>query len=572
MIQYDIYCEQAHQRYIQFKAVFSLKAQVASIQLELPSWRPGRYEIANFAKNIKAFKAFGNNNAALKFEKTNKDTWEIFCQGHDQITIHYSYYAAELNAGSSFLDPKQLYINPINCFLYDANNVDQPYSIHLHIPSNWQIASALHFDSKRNCVVADFDTLVDSPFICSPEIDRRSYQVNGIEFHICFNEQKFIPWDRVLDDFKKFTQRQLQDFGEFPNDEFTFLIQSLPHIAYHGVEHLKSTVVVIGPSNQMFNERYCELLGVCSHELFHVWNIKALRPTEMKPYNFKKENYSFSGFIYEGVTTYMGDIYLLRSGVFTLDQYLVEFSKQIQKHLENPARFSMSVADASFDTWLDGYVVGAPGRKVSIYTEGCLLAFYTDYRMRKATNNKYGLEHVIKTLYFNFSNSNKGYTIHDYQAVLENMSGESFETFFNDYVFSTKAYEALLIEAFDYFGLELSQKPANSYIEARLGAKVTGEGKEWRVMSIFPGSPADTGGLALGDLILGVNNYRAFPSIEHSLSFFESQPKTLLVERNGRFLELLIPEVDRVFYVANRVLPVSNISTKQQKDQNLWCS
>jgi predicted metalloprotease with PDZ domain len=570
MVRYQVRCEQAQQRYIQFSAVFEQAAESEVLQLELPSWRPGRYEIGNFAKNIKGFKAFGADKQALAFEKTAKDTWQIATLGQTHITITYNYYAAELNAGSTFLDPKQLYINPVNCFFYDAQNTEQPYQVQLHLPAQWQIASALHFDENQTVEIANFDRLADSPLMCSAAIDRRSYEAGGYTFHICFNQQQMIPWERVLHDFSRFTERQIQDFGEFPSAEYTFLIQSLPYAAYHGVEHLDSTVIALGPSCDIFGSLYTELLGVCSHELYHAWNIKALRPAEMQPYNFKSENYALTGFIYEGVTTYMGDLYLLKSGVFSLAQYLKELSKQVQKHLDNPGRFSMSVAAASFDTWLDGYVPGAPGRKVSIYTEGCLLAFYADYRLRKATNHKIGIEQVIKNLYYNFSASNNGYTLQDYQTTLENLSGESFADFFKDYVCGTSAYEALLQEALDFFGLELQQTPSKSYAEARFGMKVSLVGKEWQILSIYPGSPADTGGLAIGDLIIGVNGLRALPSLDNWLAFHENQNKTLLVDRNGQLLERFIPEVDRHFYVSHTVVAATDTIAAQEKALTIW--
>lgn len=572
MVRYQISCQEAQQRYIQFSAVFLQDAHTSELQLELPSWRPGRYELGNFAKNIKGFKAFGNNNQPLSFEKTTKDTWLLNTAGHSEIKISYSYYAAELNAGSTFLDPKQLYVNPVNCFFYDAQQPNQNYQLTLEIPTNWKIASALTFDEHNSCTIANFDRLADSPFICSAQLDCRSYQVNGIDFHICFNGQQMIPWERVIKDFQRFTQKQFDDFGEFPSSSYTFLIQSLPYAAYHGVEHLDSTVIALGPSCDIFGNLYTELLGVSSHELYHAWNIKALRPAEMQPYDFKRENYAVTGFIYEGITTYLGDLYLLKSGVFTIEQYLKELSKQIQKHLDNPGRFAMSVAAASFDTWLDGYVPGAPGRKVSIYTEGCLLAFYIDYRLRKATKNKMGLEHLMKTLYFEYGLTQKGYTISHYQKALENLSGEAFDDFFKDYVLGTCAYEALLQEAFTYFGLDLKQTPSKSYAEARLGMKVSLVGKEWQVVQVYPGSPADTGGLALGDLIIGVNGMRALPSLDNWLAFHENQNKTLLVERNGQLLERFIPEVDRHFYVVHEVRQSNNLIAGQQKAFSNWAN
>jgi predicted metalloprotease with PDZ domain len=132
----------------------------------------------------------------------------------------------------------------------------------------------------------------------------------------------------------------------------------------------------------------------------------------------------------------MGDLMLYKSGVFDLNHYLVELNAQLEKHFDNFGRFNYSVAESSFDTWLDGYVAGVPGRKVSIYTEGCLLAFIADVKIRKATNNNFGIEEVMKRLYFEFALQGKGYTKEDYQGLLETVSGISFQEYFNDLVIS----------------------------------------------------------------------------------------------------------------------------------------
>jgi predicted metalloprotease with PDZ domain len=567
MIRYDVFCDQPQTRYIQFKA--RIPVTEAELFLELASWRPGRYELGNFAKNIKGLRAFNDKNERLALSKTRKDTWKVACEASAFVTIEYSYYAAELNAGSSYLDEQQLYINPVNCFIYSSPQEKNGIEVQLHLPEKYQIAAGVNFENNK-ASFTDFDQLADSPFICSAQIERRSYTIEGTTFHICFNNQKFIPWDKLLHDFERFTRKQMEDFGEFPVKEFTFLIQSLPYAAYHGVEHLSSTVISLGPSADVFTTLYTELLGVSSHELYHVWNVKSIRPIELYPYNFKQENYSEAGFIYEGITTYMGDLYLLKSGVFTLEQYLKELSKQVQKHLDNPARFSMSVANASFDTWLDGYVPGAPGRKVSIYTEGCLLAFYTDMKLRQASQNKVGLETIMKQLYYDFACQQKAYSIKDYQRALENFSGLDFNEFFKDFVYGTAPYEQLLSEAFEYFGLELQQKAATSYAEARFGMKTVQVGKDWQITQIYPGSPAELGGLSLGDLIIAVNNMRALPNLDNWLSYHENQNKTLLIERAGRILECFIPEVDRNFFAQHSVVKSVQNNQHQEKALKAW--
>ena len=566
-IFYTIDCDNSQQHFIKIKVQFPVDENKTIIHL--PSWRPGRYELGNFAKNIKNFKVFNDQNKAVNFQKINKDSWEISSNETKYIKIEYQYYANELNAGSSYFDEQQLYVNPVNCFLYAEGKEQFPISLELNIPENYTIASSLV--QENNFLLAEnFDELADSPFICSENLEKQTYIVADTNFHIWFNNQLNIPWERVIDDFRNFTKKQIEDFGEFPVSEYHFLIQSLPYLAYHGVEHLKSTVITLGPSYDLFENRYDELLGVSSHELYHVWNVKSIRPKELLPYNFKKENYSELGYIYEGITTYLGDLYLLKSGVFSLENYLRELSKQFQKHLDNPGRFAYSVSQSSFDTWLDGYVPGVPGRKVSIYTEGCLLAFVMDVKIRKATNNKRGIEEVMKRLYYNFAQNNKGYTEKDFIDQLENICGYSFQDFFNDYVHGTIPFETILLEALDFIGLELIQTPSNSYSEANLGMKTVNQSNHQLISAIYPGSPADMAGLSLGDELIALNTIKLNHDLDSCLNYFDASSKTLSFFRNGKLLQLTLPEVNRFFYLYHKIHKKVNLTPNQEKAIFAW--
>ena len=566
-IFYTIDCDNSQQHFIKIKVQFPVDENKTIIHL--PSWRPGRYELGNFAKNIKNFKVFNDQNKAVNFQKINKDSWEISSNETKYIRIEYQYYANELNAGSSYYNENQLYVNPVNCFLYSEGKEQFPISLKLNIPENYTIASSLV--QENNFLLAEnFDELADSPFICSKNLEKQTYSVADTNFHIWFNNQLNIPWERVIDDFRNFTKKQIEDFGEFPVSEYHFLIQSLPYLAYHGVEHLKSTVITLGPSYDLFENRYDELLGVSSHELYHVWNVKSIRPKDLLPYDFKKENYSELGYIYEGITTYLGDLYLLKSGVFSLENYLRELSKQFQKHLDNPGRFAYSVSQSSFDTWLDGYVPGVPGRKVSIYTEGCLLAFVMDAKIRKATNNKRGIEEVMKRLYYNFAQNNKGYTEKDFIDLLENTSGESFQDFFNDYVHGTTPYEAILLEALEFIGLELIQTPSNSYSEAKLGMKTVHQSNHLLISAIYPGSPTDMAGLSLGDELIALNTIKLNHDLDSYLNYFDASSKTLSFFRNGKLLQLTLPEVNRFFYLNHKIHKRVNLTTNQEKAILAW--
>jgi len=291
----------------------------------------------------------------------------------------------------------------------------------------------------------------------------------------------------------------------------------------------------------------------------------------MLPYDFTKENYSSLGYVYEGVTTYMGDLFLYKSGVFNLDQYLLEFKTQLQKHFDNPGRFNYSVAESSFDTWLDGYVQGAPGRKVSIYTEGCLLAFVSDVMILKATKNQFSLDTVMKRLYFDFYKKDKGITEEDYKSVLENVSGISFDEIFKDFINGNRPFESIITEALEYIGLELHHSPVAHYSQGRLGFKAFPSlGSSYIVKQIYPGGPADLGGVMLEDEVISINGISLNRDLDQWLEYFDDDLKKLLVLRKGQVVELLLPEVDRNFYMQYTVRPLDKMNTPQLKAFEAW--
>ena len=567
MIQYHVFFDSPNQHYIHFRSVFPIKK--SETILKISAWRPGRYELGNFAKNVRNFKVSDLEGKPIEFQKTDKSSWLIQSGNLEEIIVEYEYFAAELNAGSSFLDETQLYVNPVNCFLYSDDLRNDSYLINLSIPDHWKIACSLVAENKV-LTATNYEELADSPFICSANLSHDSYEVQGIKFHLWFNNQRQIDWNRLKTDFVKFTSKQLADFTHFPASEFHFLIHSFPYSAYHGVEHLKSTVITLGPSYEIFGALYSELLGVSSHELYHVWNVKSIRPVDMFPYDFEKENYSKLGYVYEGVTTYLGDLYLLKSGVFNLNYYLMEFNKQLQKHFDNPGRFNYSVSQSSFDTWLDGYVAGAPGRKVSIYTEGCLLAFVADIKIRKATNNKFGIEEVMKRLYFDYTRKGMGYSELDYSGILERVSEESFEDYFSNYINGTQPYGNLINESLEYLGLKLIQHPSTSFAESKLGFKILPKGKNAVVQSIYPGSPSDIGGLSIGDEIIAVNGFQLNSDLDQWLKYFENDELKLSIYREGKFLGVtLITGID-FFYPKFEVKQIKNITEYQLVNLKFW--
>ncbi len=486
---------------------------------ELPAWRPGRYELGNFARNIRRWKAFNQSNEPLSYKKISKDSWKVATEGATSIIIRYDYFCFQPDAGACWVDEDQVYINPVHCFFYVQDRLHESCTIELDLPENYVIAGSLTSKSRHVLQAADFHELYDSPFIASDSLQTQKYSVGETDFHIWFQGTCSPGWTRIINDFRAFTLEQFNMMGSFPFTEYHFLIQALPYKFYHGVEHLKSTVLALGPGTELMEELYVDFTGVASHELFHTWNIKTIRPVEMHPYDYKKENYSRLGFVYEGVTTYYGDLFLVRSGVYSIEQFFSEINLRIQKHFDNPGRMNLSVADSSFDTWLDGYNPGVPGRKTSIYDEGCLTALMTDLLIRKKTNSKRSLDDVMRVLYEDFGKKNRGYSEHDYLSIVENVAGDSLTDFFLDCVYGTEEYEKLLTDLLSFAGCDLVKRHSPIVTERDFGFRTQDVNNSTLVNFIYPGSPAQLAGLGKDDEIIAVNETKIQNDLQ---SHFES--------------------------------------------------
>lgn len=567
-MKYKLSIPNPSQQFIHFNVSIYFKEGIQKINI--PTWRPGRYQEADFAKYIKSFKIFAEDGKPLSFSKTSKSTWEVEIDKPQKIEVSYKFYASIMNAGSTYLSEKQLYVNPVNCFIYTENNYDSFHEVELNIPDDWKIANPLK-TTQKVFTARNFDELADSPFICSKDLQYNSYEVDDYTFHIWFNGIVKPDWKKVLRDFKAFTKEQLNRFKEFPTKDYHFLFQILPYKTYHGVEHEKCTVITVGPSYAVFSSLYTEFLGVSSHELYHTWNVKAIRPAEWYPYDFSKPNFSKLGYIAEGVTTYMGDLFLYKSKVFDEKQYFIELSAQLQKHFDNFGRFNYSVAESSWDTWLDGYEAGIPGRKVSIYTEGCLLAFALDILILKSTDLNKDLSDVMRSLYFDFAQKNKGVTEDDFLNSINNVAGKDFSWFFEQYYNGTKAYETLLIELFEDLGMKIISKPSSDFAASYLGVKTIPNQNGQQVKVIYPGSGLDLGGLTIDDIIIGINGISINNDLSQWVEYFKDDQVNLdVISHDGTIKKIVIPNTNRVYFKTYSLERLENRDKLQDRLYEAW--
>ncbi|MFN3589490.1 MAG: M61 family metallopeptidase [Spirosomataceae bacterium] len=405
------------------------------LEVQLPAWRPGRYELQNFAKNLREFHAFSGDGNRLPCRKITKDRWLVQADGQETIRFEYSYYAQEINAGSSFLDTDIFYVNPVNCCIYVEGRQNEPCEVVLTAQPDQQLACGLAQKRKGDTIqlfADDFAHLADSPWILSNTLQKQSYTVQNTQFHVWFEGNIYPNWEKLLPDFQKFTEEQIRIFGEFPENDFHFITWITPFPCYHGVEHRNSTMMVLGPDSQSFDQHYWDLLGLSSHELFHAWNVCKIRPKELLPYDFTKENYFETCFVVEGVTTYYGDYLLWKSGVMTDEQYKKELETCYRRHFETAKNARQSLRESSFDLWLDGYQKGIPDRKVSVYFKGAIAAQILDYQIRQKTNNVNSLDDVMRKMWVQFGKRQVGYTYQDYKnLVCEFLGGEATEAYFS---------------------------------------------------------------------------------------------------------------------------------------------
>jgi predicted metalloprotease with PDZ domain len=516
-----------------------------TLQLQLPSWRPGRYELGNFAKNVKRVDVFNDKNEIISYTKLNKDLWQIDTKGQSSIKVTYSYYAAELNAGACFADSVQLYMNPIHCCMYVVGRKNEEHQVELTIPENYKIVCSLK-QNKNLLIAKNFDELVDSPFVASQKIQSDFYEINSIKFFIHFIGECKPDLKKIKHDFFAFTKKQIEFWKDFTTDEYHFIFQVVPFKFYHGVEHIKNTVIAIGPGYAINSgNTYEDVLGVSCHELFHSWNIKTIRPIEMLPYDYTKENYAKTGYVYEGFTTYYGDKLLLSSKVFSIQQYFETLQERLTKHFHNYGRYNLSVADSSWETWLDGYVPGAPYRKTNIYDEGSLIAFMLDVKILQATQNKRSLRDVCVLLFELFGKKGIGYSENSIIELVNEVSGTDLSDFFKTFVYSPQDFEIELTTCFNYLGIEFIKQASTSVCENKYGFKVVDNGPANKVSLVAPYSPSWKAGLFAGDEILAVNGIFLKNNFNNWLNYFDDTDEIALTINSGEQLKTITLQKDK---------------------------
>lgn len=545
MIQYTISCPNPASQFLSIQFVVENFDQ-PELELQLPAWRAGRYQLANYAQNTRYLKAWDKNQNPLPLEKITKDRWKIAGQG--QITVTYEYWAGKMDAGSAWVDDQQVYFNLVNCCFEVIGKAHLAIEVKLDLPDFSKQLSTLKTNSKGAWIAEDFQMLADSTILASKNLTHWNYQVGKTVFHSWIQGEVHFEKALFLERFRSFSEKLIADFGEFPESEYHFIFQLLPYAHYHGVEHRKGTVITFGPAESLTDPAQMEeLLGISCHELYHAWNVCRIRPKELLPYDFSKETYTKAGLILEGVTTYMGDLYLLKSGVYDLPTYLRHFEKVINREANSFGWKNHSILDSSFDLWLDGYQVGIPDRKVSIYMHGALLNFCLDVMLLE---NDSSLAQVMREMWKKFGKPFKGYTLEDFKSIIEQESQfpDLIQNFFDRFVAGNEDVFPILEEKLRLVGLTLIPSFSEDLLLHQFGTR-TDDSKQ--IIQIHPESQA----------------YQFLMLVDQILEFDLPNDGNLHLKllRKGRKLEQIIPAESRTFF------PVYKLKNESETAlQKIW--
>ncbi|HEX8549334.1 MAG TPA: M61 family peptidase [Cytophagaceae bacterium] len=565
-MHYSITYKDSHKHFIDVEIIVDNLTDTEFV-LQLPAWRPGRYEMQNFARNISQFSVGGMGNTQIDFEKIGKEQWLIKNGNNKEAVVKYSCYAYQLDAGGAWVDGEQLYLNFAYCAMYMEERSHEKCEVILGIPDDYRIATGLTVKGKR--LYADnYLHLIDCPVIASAGLQHQDYIVNGILFHIWIQGDVNINWPLVIRDFKKFSEEQILTMGDFPEKDYHFLFQLLPYRQHHGVEHRNSTIITLGPAELIHSESlYTDFLSISSHELFHSWNIVKIRPAEMMPYDLSKENFFKSGYVAEGVTTFYGEYFLARSGVFPPEKYFLELNGLFKKHFENYGNENLSVAESSFDLWVDGYVAGIPNRKVSIYVKGAVIAFLLDIIIRRNTGNKKCLDDVMKILYNDFAKEEKGYTMQDFESICEQTAGIPLQQFFIEAVYGCTNLQDQINDALAYLGCEFEVCETRYAGERVFGLKIQlREGRTF-VEQTEPGSPADKI-FSKDDEVIAIDGLKVANNIHELMA---AKPEChVTIFRKNKLQSFVIKSDRRTYFKQYKVRKNYKATAAEKKNFKAW--
>lgn len=505
-------------------------------KFSLPTWIPGSYLVREFAKHVVRIRAqSGRKQVAIV--KLDKNTWQA--APHDgPVTVTMEVYAWDLSVRGAHLDATHGFFNGPAVFLQVEGRGDEPVEVEILPPKgakyrNWGVATAMRRKGAKPYLfgsfeAANYDELIDHP-VEMGTFELATFKAGGVQHDIAITGRHRADMRRLMKDLKTLCETQIDFFGgKAPMDRYVFLVTAVGE-GYGGLEHRASTALICArndlPAEGMGKPGggYRTFLGLASHEYFHTWNVKRIKPAAFTPYDLNAENYTTLLWAFEGLTSYYDDLLLVRAGLVSRNAYLETLGRNITTLLRVAGRKKQTVAESSFDAWIKYYRgdENSPNAGVSYYLKGSLIGLALDLLIRTQTNNRRSLDHVMRALWKNYGAKGIGVPEDGIEKAAERASGLRLKNFFDKAVRSTAdlPLEKLLASV----GVDLSLRPGRTGVDRRdprskkekralrgvsLGVRSGSDGGDLKINQVFDGGSAQKAGLAAGDIVIAIDGLR----------------------------------------------------------------
>jgi predicted metalloprotease with PDZ domain len=427
----------------------------ASVELMMPIWSPGYYKVENYADRVHDISATTAAGAALDVTHHARNRWRVATGGAPVVVVRYDVTADVQFVTANWVGDSLILLNGAPTFVTIADSVRRPIDVTLDLPPGWRSATSL--DSVRggardNYRAADYDELVDSPIVAGPDLRFRSFTVGG-SHHTIVDGGKVGTWDsdRAARDLERIVGENARFWGRLPYDRYVFL--NLFRGGGGGLEHGNSTVLTSNTASQSDSAGYLRWLDFVSHEYFHAMNVKRLRPIELGPFDYEGAPKTPSLWISEGLTTYYGNLMVVRSGIADQSAFLSGMSALIEQLQNTPGRLVQTLSASSLDVWnSENSAVGMDrAMTVSYYTKGPIVGWLLDAHIRRVTDGRRSLDDVMRAAYARYSGAH-GFTPEQFRAVASEVAGADLTDWFHRALDTTE--ELNYDEALAWFGLE----------------------------------------------------------------------------------------------------------------------
>ncbi|MDH3636139.1 MAG: PDZ domain-containing protein [Gammaproteobacteria bacterium] len=443
--------------------------------LRLPNWIPGSYMIRDFARNLLDLRAFAKD-SELAIEQIDKSNWRV-AAAQGAVTIEYKVYAKDLSVRAAHLDHSHGYYNGSSVFFEVVGQGDRPCEVLIEKPGAdyceaWQLATSLKRKQAKPFgfglyEALDYDDLIDHP-VEMGTFRRVSFDACGVPHDIILSGRFECDEARLAADLKTICEHHIRFFGEpAPMDYYQFQVMVVGE-GYGGLEHRASTSLVASrnslpkPGQKKVDDDYRDFLGLCSHEYFHTWNVKRIKPAVYQPYALQAEVYTDLLWAFEGITSYYDDLALLRCGLIEAESYLELLAQTMTRVQRGPGRLRQSAAESSFNAWTKFYKQdeNAANAIVSYYAKGCLIAACIDLKIRALTGSQQSLDDVMRRLWQEYCEQGRGVETDSIQQWVSTVAGQDLGPFVDELIYGTG--ELPLVELLESVGIEVLQRVAQN--------------------------------------------------------------------------------------------------------------